>query len=172
MTYTISTLGPEGTDSQRAAHHYALSSGISDYDILLCESFEDALDRVRDGSDFGIVPAAYPGLFALHCKYRDLPIIGSFVLYTKSMVLARANQNGPIRTVALHPATKHLLSDQYEPVFINSKPLCLRKVVDGDVDAGIGSKDVAEELGLKIVEEFGEIPMTWEVFSRGEKNGL
>lgn len=166
--YRISTLGPKGTDSERAALHYALTQKILDPVIQLYSSFESALDTVRfRNSDFAIVPAAYNGLFSLHLLYRDVPIIDTFILPTKPMVLAKIpGQIGEIRRVAIHPATKPLLPESCEPVYVESKPLCLQMVADGKIQAGIGSEDVAESMGLEIVKNFGPIPMTWEVFGR------
>ena len=135
--------------------------------IDLCDSFETAFDHVRTGKvDFGIVPAAYNNLFRLHCQYRDLAIADAFPLATKEMVLAKRADAPAIRTVALHPTTKSLAPAGAQLIEIPSKPLCVEAVLTGTADAAIGSRDVAEAAGLEIVESFGEIPMSWEVFAR------
>ncbi len=164
--YIISTLGPEGTDSERAALHYALTGKIPNPVIQLYSSFEAALDSVRSRvSDFAIVPAAYNNLFSLHLAYRDIPIIDTFILPTKSMVLAkRPNYTGEIRRIAIHPSTRPLLPETCEPVYVESKPLCLKMVADGKIEAAIGSEDVAENMDLEVIRDFGPVPMTWEVF--------
>lgn len=114
---------------------------------------------------FGIVPAAYNHLFRLHCEYRDLAIREAFPLATKAMVLAR-RPGAVVRSVALHPTTESLVPDGLERVYIPSKPRCIAAVIAGEADAAIGSEDVAAAHGLEVVERFGEIPMTWEVFVR------
>ncbi len=137
------------------------------FNILLKDSFEDALQSVREGeSRLGVVPAAYNNLFRLHCDYRDLDIYKAFPLATKEIVLARVPGKGTIRKVACHPSTETLLPEGVERLSISSKPLCVKAVVNGEADACIGSIDVVEENCLEIVNSFGKIPMTWEVFRK------
>lgn len=141
--------------------------------IDLHGSFEDALIAVREGrAEFGVVAAAYNHLFRLHCQFRDLDMSYTFPLATKEIVLAKKSTTDDIRTVALHPTTECLLQyTSHVPKDVKTdpipnKPLCIQEAADGKVDAAIGSKDVAEQHGLVIVESFGEIPMSWEVFGR------
>lgn len=162
----IATLGPGGTDSERAARYFG--SGLkASYGISLEPSFEAALQNVRTGeASFGIVPAAYNNLFRLHSDFRDLVIAEAFPLPTKEMVLARRPGSTDIKRVALHRSTDALCPANTEKLYIPSKPLCIEAVVRGDADAAIGSRDVVENYGLEIIESFGEIPMSWEVFAR------
>jgi len=185
--YRISTLGPEGTDSERAAkyfgsrlwrpghyehgpewHRRAFPEMYEDpVRIDLRDTFEEALEEVRQQrSHFAIVPAAYNNLFRLHCEYRDLDIWQTFPLATKEMVLAKRSETNGIKTVALHPSTDYLAPEGMKKLYIPSKPLCVEAVVNREADAVIGSIDVIEQHELEIMESFGEIPMTWEVFRR------
>ncbi|MBI2005550.1 MAG: hypothetical protein HYS80_02185 [Candidatus Aenigmarchaeota archaeon] len=164
----ISTLGPNGTDSERAAKYFAQIRRLPPYDLKLSSSFEKALQDVREGgAHFGIVPAAYNDLLGLHYRFRDLLIDELFLLPTKEMVLARRSGTEVIRCVALHPSTDSFAPEGVEKLYIPSKPLCIEAVIRGDADACIGSRDVADKYGLEVVESYGEIPMSWEVFRRG-----
>ncbi|MBI2971075.1 MAG: hypothetical protein HYY37_01500 [Candidatus Aenigmarchaeota archaeon] len=182
--YRIATLGPGGSDSERAAmyfgdrlwrhegspvrHREAFHGPYSGpVKIVLRDSFEESLQEVREGgADFGVVPAAYNNLFRLHCQYRDLDIWQAFPLPTKEMVLAQRPGTKAVRKVALHPTTEPLAPPGTELLYIPSKPRCVEAVIHGEADAAIGSRDVAEQHGLEVVENFGSIPMTWEVFRR------
>ena len=166
----IATLGPSGTDSERAAIYYGNKLG-KPYQLDLRRSFDNALQMVRSQeASFGIVPAAYKAvdddLFRLHVRNRDLVIVEAFPLATKEMCLGKKPGTEEIRRVALHPTTDSLCPPGVEKLYIHSKPLCVEAVVKGEADAAIGSVDVMRQYGLEIAEGFGEIPMTWEVFRK------
>ena len=173
FTYKIiSTLGPAGTDSERAAHHYTnrlRTNPWTKHEVVLFSSFEEVLRSVSiEKAHCGIVPAAYNELFQLHVQALNdgLYIRDVFILPTKEMVLAKGKYcNGKIKSIALHPSTESLVPFGIEKVYVRSKPLGIEKVVNGEVDAAIASRDVAEKHNLEIVESYGEIPMTWEVFA-------
>ena len=168
----IATLGPAGTDSERAAHHYAERTKIyslTKHEVVLFPSFEEVLKNVStEKAYFGIVPAAYNELFRLHVQaLKDgLYISDVFILPTKELVMAKGKWcNGNIKSIAIHHSTESLAPSGIEKVYVQSKPLGIEKVVNREVDAAIASRDVAEKHNLEIVETFGEIPMTWEVFA-------
>lgn len=135
--------------------------------ISLQSSFAEALQHVREKkADFGIVPAAFPDLLRFHYENRDLGILLAFSYPTKELVYAKKPGIKQPTRIALHPSTDKFSPEGLEKIYIHSKPLCVEAVVRGETDAAIGSRDVVENYGLEIIESFGEIPMSWEVFAR------
>ena len=173
---TISTLGPEGTDSMRAGRYLLTVKSHGRGLVIGRESFRAALDDVVDSrANAAIMPLAYKpvqgelGFFDLLAKYDgSIHVAESFNLRTKPMVFATRPRRdlASVRTVASHPSTAGLVPQGYSIVEINSKPSCVEAVLNGQAYACIGSLDVAVERGLEIVREYKGNPMTWLVFKR------
>ncbi|MEV6318888.1 bacilysin biosynthesis protein BacA [Streptomyces sp. NPDC051776] len=147
----------------------------------LHSSIESALEAVPDDGRHALTACAvYPDLHTLvFGNLHRLHMIDSFVMPTHNMVLASGGTAAPA-TVASHPAPKGLVSRGPAParaeiheVLSNSQAAidCAEGVVEGCITTIVA----AERHGLRILRDFGPVPMVFTVHqvlatdARGER---
>jgi len=131
--------------------------------VLLHETLEQAFDALlkrRDG--YLLSCAAYPDLHTLiFTRLRDMELCDSFIMPTHSMVFASRIDALDIKKVATHPAPQSLISPGYEKIFANSNADAAVLCHAGSADACITTCLAAEHHQLKIVKDFGPVPMAF-----------
>lgn len=165
----IATLGPRGTCSENTAREFA-SGRFLKSEVVLKNNFEECINSVIRGySDIAIVPSAFKELNEL--IFRNLGkirILGSFVFNTPALVLAKGDKR-KIKRVATHPAPEVLLERigfRGKRIRSASNSASALMVVGGKADACVTTEIAACDNRLKIIKNFGEIPMSWNVFVR------
>lgn len=169
----VSTLGPEGTDSEHQARKYFS-------EVRLFPTFAAAAEHAEKTEGYALIPAGY-------LDYRDGELADTWVDMhfrllgrmrvmavwespTKTMCLAinrdRVPDRESIRTIALHPATAVFARKSHaaaEITYVSSKPLAVEAAANGLVDACIGSVDVVAKAALEPVDFFHPT-MVWTLY--------
>ena len=176
---TVVTLGPAGTDAEAEA----LRLGA---DVELVESFPTAMRTARDHHELALVAAGYLDPWSeegswvdLHFRYRlQMELLSVWQAPTKPIcVAARPGQDDgtmdDFRSVAIHPSTRSLLPDRLrnlEVVEVRAKPHAVDLVCRHQVDVCLGSLDVANAAGLRVLEVF-EPTMVWCLYGPRQVSG-
>jgi hypothetical protein len=89
-TGVLGTLGPEGTNSEKAAREYMHREGLENYDLRLYDTFEEVADGVVAGRlDRGLICTAYLKFSAVYFERAPKLLISeSFVAALHPMVIA------------------------------------------------------------------------------------
>ncbi|MFI8326561.1 bacilysin biosynthesis protein BacA [Streptomyces sp. NPDC085529] len=159
----LHTLGPHGTNLEAASHEWLRRNGVQGT-VELHASIESALEAVPDDGQHALVACAvYPALHTLvFGNLHRLQMIDSFVMPTHNMVLATGGTARPA-TVASHPAPKGLIpaGAEFREVLSNSQAAI--DCAEGRVEGCITTIVAAENHGLRVVRDFGAVPMVFTV---------
>lgn len=160
----IHTLGLEGTNCEKAGYLWLESKKVYG-DVKLYSTLEDALIEVRKNThDLLLGCAVYPDLHKIVFENLDfLEIQDSFVMPTWNMVLAknhRSSSNMEKIIIACHPAPSHLAYTYSQNVrFVSSNVQAALECVSGKASACITTLKAAQDNNLKVIQDFGEVPM-------------
>ncbi|WMN61730.1 hypothetical protein NI389_18135 (plasmid) [Pseudoalteromonas xiamenensis] len=161
---TIHTLGPTGTNCEKAASKWFADNNIEG-DIVLHQTLEIAVKTIENSdTDLLLGCAVYPDLHNI--VFENLPrlkLIDSFIMPTIEMVLASRGQE-TLATFATHPAPRSLVS-HLAPVFVNSNAAAALACAAGEADACITTAVAAEANNLTVLENFGPVPMCFTIHS-------
>jgi len=160
---TIHTLGPDKTNCQAAANHYLNSNEING-NIKLYDTLEEATKELVAGENNYLLSCiAYPDLHRLVFKnLSTMRLVDSFIFNTIPMVLASQNKKQKLKkSIITHPAPIDLIDiNEYEIIeFANSNSDAAVKCSKGDFHYCITTLTAAEKFNLKIIKNFGQIPM-------------
>lgn len=168
----VGTLGPAGTDHERAANAYGALRNLT-VDLHLLDTLEEGVDYLL-GTPGSLLVAnsAHPNVDLLSTRsWRMIGIIDIFGLATMPLALVRRSRpSGSGRRIAIMPSTRGYVSlslfDEVE--YVTAKPVALRLLLEGAVDAAIVSYGAyqahADELTL--LEQIGPVECCWMVFGR------
>lgn len=168
----LHTLGPSGTNCERAAFEY-LRRANRDGRVHLHPTLEDAVDemmKVDDGERLLVGCVVYPRLHEIVFRnLGTLTMTDCFVIDTHEMVFASKKQRlDDIRSVCTHPAPEHLVGlvpglAPREVVRCDSNAhagqLCAADVHDGCITTSVAARDN----GLHVHKNFGPVPMGFSV---------
>jgi len=168
LSRTIHTLGPAGTNCEKAGYLWLKNNNFNG-DVILYSTLEEALVEVKKNKqDLLLGCAVYPDLH--HIVFKNLiemEIKDSFVMPTWNMVLAVKDKKNPLTkesTISSHPAPAHLASLYSENVMlVNSNVQAALECVNGNTGGCITTLKAVEENGLHIIEDFGEVPMCFTI---------
>jgi len=174
---TFITLGPEGTDHERATLAYIDFLGLKGYAEL--ELIEDLVDegiqRVHDEpNSFLVQCSAHPNVHLATERYPKKVFVGdTFIFPTRDLSLLVRNGVDDPETIALVPAT-HGYTDlsKWEKVVSElSKPVISRKLAEGVYDAGITFTELTDEHSgvFRIAENYGKVDTTWIVYGKRKR---
>ena len=159
----IHTLGPTGTNCEKAAKEWYKRQGRAGT-VKLYQTLEQALEEMpRTPANALLGCIVYPELHTLvFSNLNTLTLSDCFIMPTFNMVLAARHQ-GPICSVATHPAPQLLASDEYEKTIVTSNSEAAIQCSAGAVDACITTLPSATHYNLHIKEDFGEVPMGFSI---------
>lgn len=170
----IATLGPHGTCSEQAAHHFAEKfNGV----VVLRDTFEDAVDMTLNGdSSFAIVPAAYPGIADIFFdNIARLSVHQLFLHPTPDFVFAchkNFSYPGGAIKIITHPAplilcrqVAEIFNVEVSTALALSNATAAMKIASGEFSHGITNSASADRYGLKILVNFGSVHMAWLAFA-------
>jgi prephenate dehydratase len=159
----IRTLGPHGTNCERAAHFW-FRNRMVDGEVVLHPTLEDGVKHLKRQDRCALLACAvYPDLHTLVFSNLEwLALADSFIIPTHNMLLASRGRDNPT-TVATHPAPKGLVPQGAEIILVTSNAQAARDCADGRVDACITTQPAAEQHGLHILKDFGPVPMDFTI---------
>ncbi|WP_437025404.1 bacilysin biosynthesis protein BacA [Streptomyces sp. enrichment culture] len=130
----------------------------------LHSSIETALDAVPDDGEHALVACAvYPALHTLvFGNLHRLHMVDSFIMPTHNMVLATRGTDVP-GTVASHPAPRGLVPAGTEIREVLSNSRAAIECAEGRVEGCITTVVAARNHGLRVVRDFGAVPMVFTV---------
>jgi hypothetical protein len=159
----IHTLGPNGTNCERAAISWITRKCPHASVVLHC-SLETAAEAVKSANDsvlLGVV--AYPRMHSLIYSHLEcLQLIDVFIAKTDYMVMASATGAIP-KLCATHPAPEKLLPAVIGRRFVTNNVDAAKECADGLADGCLTTLCAAEKHGLKVVRNFGQIPMAFTI---------
>lgn len=170
----IHTLGPAGTNCEKAAIEY-----LGRFDgagcIHLHRTLEDAVDEMMRKADESVLLGCvvYPKLHEI--VFRNLGrlrITDCFVVDTYEMVFASTKPRlADIRTVGTHPAPENLVVlmeglRDVEVVHCDSNAAAARLCAAGRYDACVTTLAAAREHGIGVHRSFGPVPMGFSIHAK------
>ncbi|TKC86268.1 hypothetical protein FAZ69_20655 [Trinickia terrae] len=175
----IHTLGPAGTNCEKAARLYLDRRGM-DGQVLLYETLEKAADEMRSTQtpdDLLLGCIVYPYLHELVFRnHHWMKLVDCFVMDTYDMVFAsRFADVSRIANIGSHPAPVDLLagvtglSPALKPTLVTSNAEAARLCAAGQFDGCISTRIAAERAGLKVLENFGPVPMGFSIHAKGAR---
>jgi hypothetical protein len=171
----IGTLGPAGTNSEKAAREYLKRTGI-DGELLLFETFEEVVDRLLEGAlDKVVVCTAYLKFSALYFERVPQVRMGEvFVADLHPMVVAtrpgfsRAGRSSFAVQPAILPLVRHHLDEgSVRPAASNAS--AAHDVAHGKADACLTTEVAAQSCGLEIVRRMPPLQIPFVVFERDQR---
>ncbi|MFE2554931.1 bacilysin biosynthesis protein BacA [Streptomyces sp. NPDC059352] len=158
----IHTLGPSGTNLEKAAHHWFAERDLAGT-VVLHSEVEDGLDVMAfDGTEAILACAVYPRLHDLvFGNLHRLEMVDSFILDTHDMVLAGRPGQTDVATIVSHPAPSCLVADRGTVSFASSNSRAAALCAAGEFDACVTTDRAADSEGLRVVENFGPVPMVF-----------
>jgi prephenate dehydratase len=155
----VYTLGPRGTNCEKAAKTWLKSKKIKG-EIRLTATLEEAVQYVKNDKEAALLSCiVYPDLHKLvFDNINSIEFFDCFVIDTYPMVLATRGQEYP-RTISTHPAPENLIQPFNEIMYSTSNAQAALDCAAGKTEGCITTKECAEKLNLKIVKNFGELPM-------------
>ncbi|MGJ3349356.1 hypothetical protein [Morganella morganii] len=168
---TIHTLGPNGTNCEKAAHHWLSENNIKG-NVKLYPTLESATECVRQDKDGVLLGCiVYPDLHNI--VFRNLTWLelkACFVLDTHNMLFAsRHTDYNDIRHVGSHPAPQHLfaelplLNKEVRKTLFTSNSESGVQCAHGAVDGCITTLTTAQKYHLHILHDFGPVPMGFSI---------
>lgn len=156
----IHTLGPSGTNLEKAAHHWLAERGVAGKVVLHAE-VEDGLDAMAfDSTEAILACAVYPRLHDLVFRnLHRLEMADSFILDTHDMVLAGRPDHTAVSTIVSHPAPSSLVAERGEVTLTSSNSRAAALCAAGRYDACVTTGPAAAAEGLRLIENFGPVPM-------------
>lgn len=173
----LGTLGPEGTSSEYVSKKFiknSLNSNGLDCQVKLYETFEEARERLIDGSiNYVICPHAYkkindfymnPRICLLEIFQCDTPMYG--VAVRKDYLFQ--NRELEEQIIVSHSAPLELVTNYLGKRanfhIVNSTSKAAELVSKGDYNLAITNEEALKKYNLKFVYEFKKIPMSWSLF--------
>lgn len=171
-TVNIATLGPTGTCSEHAARYFLKKENLEG-EVRLYSTFEESIEVLKNKeADITIIPSAYVNFANIVFKNLDkIKIEKSYVYYTPKLMIAknRKNLNEEVLLVATHPSPSSLIANYYpyaEIKYTRSNSESAILVNNNEVDACITTESCVSLYNLKVIKDFGEVPMSWNIFRR------
>lgn len=166
----ISTLGPEGTDSEYASHHYSSIKKLNSK-VKLFPSYKEAADSLVKGeSDYFLMASAAADFseFVFKLPYRGkIEISDAFVFPTADIVLIKRKGVQKVKTVLCYAGNAGLVAkEKYKIVDCKSKSLAPTECLQGKADAALTSIRLFDKDKFHLVENFGSFKMSWNVFRK------
>ncbi|MGQ0576628.1 MAG: hypothetical protein ACT4RN_20870 [Pseudonocardia sp.] len=160
---SLHTLGPEGTNCQKAAQEWYARRGEPG-GIVLHPTLEAAVEAMPyDGTSALLGCVVYPDLHTIvFGNLHRLELSEVFVVPTHHMVLAARSAAVPA-LVATHPAPQQLVPAGVAKVFSTSNTQAATECAAGAVEGCITTDVAAARHGLNVLRDFGPVSMGFTV---------
>lgn len=165
----VGTLGPALTNSEKAAEYYIFKEASNEGEVQLYTTPELSIEGLKNGEvDKVILCVVYPKLNDIVFKNLDKIRMSSlFHFNTMPMVIAEGAKGS---RACSHPAPVELfkaagITDK-DITLVDSNSKAAQLVKEKKYDLCVTTLKAAEKFDLKIIKDFGEVPMGWAVFER------
>ena len=162
----LHTLGPTGTNCERAAHEW-LGWGDGEAEVVLHPTLEVGVEAVAEDRDAALLACVvYPALHELVFQNLDwLKLAECFVVDTYNMLLARRPGEAGNGSIASHPAPVALVgADAQDRVrLVSSNSQAAATCAAGETDACVTTAPAARRFGLEVVRDYGPVPMGFTI---------
>ncbi|MCG7498656.1 hypothetical protein MHO82_17450 [Vibrio sp. Of7-15] len=161
----IHTLGPKGTNCEKAAYHYIKEKKL-DAEVILHDSLESAVEVVLKKTSSALLGCVvYPDLHNIvFSNLENMQLGDVFLLDTYEMVLAsREGVESEIKRVASHPAPQNLVPEGLDIQLCSSNAQAAHLCSSLEVDGCITTSEAARNKGLKLVRDFGKVKMGFSI---------
>lgn len=159
----IHTLGPSGTNCERAAIEWFRRRNIIGKVVLYHTLEEAAQEMPTDAAHALLGCVVYPDLHTLvFSNLSVFSIVDCFVVPTFNMVLASREGQAP-RVVASHPAPRGLVPVGSEVRLVTSNVLAAKACESGEVDGCITTMPAAKTHELAVVRDYGPLNMGFTI---------
>lgn len=155
----VHTLGPEGTNCEKAAKAWFKIKKIK-AEIQLHPSLEEAVEYVKKDKNSALLSCVvYPDLHRLVFNNLDcIEFFECFVVNTYPMVLAVKESDNP-RSISTHPAPENLIPPNKVVIHSTSNAQAAFDCLAGKAEGCITTEKCAKKLNFKIIKNFGKLPM-------------
>ena len=171
----IATLGPSGTNSEKATKYYAQNLLKEKISIQFFEDIEKGFsDLLESKCKYLILPSVYPSLSEQIFKnIHTIEMIDSFIHETFPLVIAKKKETNiqDVQSVSLVEATNALIekdgkfSKKMKKIFKQSNPIAAAACKNGESDLVVTNLISAQKQNLQIITNFSSIKMNWIVFA-------
>ncbi|QUS58593.1 prephenate dehydratase [Pseudovibrio brasiliensis] len=159
----VHTLGPTGTNCERAALRWA-ARHCKNAEVFLHATMElaaEAVAKCRKSVLLSVV--AYPHLHSIIYQHiGELKLMDVFIMNTDDMVLASSTGETP-KLCATHPAPEKLIPASIERKFVTSNAQAAAVCAKGEADGCITTLCAANEFSLTILRKHGPVPMGFTI---------
>jgi hypothetical protein len=174
----VATLGPSGTNHELVTKRYLAFHGVSAAEIVLCESFSQAVESLRAGSvDFLVQCAVHPDMpLTLGANFRDIYAVDCFISSSKPLaILTRREVRTPKSIGVLLPANENYtdLSRYEKKVSYPSLPIIFDRLLQGEFDSALVYEEYAfaHPNAVRVDEIIGSPDDVWVVYGRNRVAG-
>jgi hypothetical protein len=163
---TIFTLGPAGTNLGAAATEWFRRRGIAG-NVVLYRTVEEAVNSLPLDESYALLTCAvYPELHnVVFNNLGKLAFVDSFIWPTHPMLLA-SRTGQPPKTVSTHPAPQGLVPPSATKAISTSNSQAAKDCAEGKTDGCITTLEAARAYGLKILKDYGPVPMVYTLHGR------
>ncbi len=163
----LHTLGPTGTNCERAAHEWLRRRGVEAPDVVLHRTLEEAIGHVDDPSEALLGCVVYPALHGIvFNNLHKLVLTDCLIIPTDEMLLASrpGTPLSDVKTAGSHPAPVSLL-DAFgvTTTLCNSNAEAAIRCASGEFDACITTRTAAQAHGLEVLRSFGTVSMGFSI---------
>ena len=169
----FATLGPAGTNHELVTQRYISFHAIKSADIVLVDTFDQAVDGLVSGTvDYIVQCAVHPDTPRIMGEnFRRMHVVDTFISPSKVLaILTRIEVDSPRSIALLAPATESYADLSRWPVRISeiSIPIIARKMLAGAYDSGLVYREYMEAYPgrFRIETVIGTPDDAWIVYGR------
>ncbi|HEY5442323.1 MAG TPA: hypothetical protein VIJ68_02195 [Candidatus Saccharimonadales bacterium] len=168
---TFITLGPKGTDHERATNLYIDFQGLGEVAKLdLINDFMEGVERVRaEPNSFLVQCSAHPKVHSVTERYpQEVVVVDDFIQATRDLSLLVRKDVAEPKSLGLVPATQGYpdLTQWKTIIDVQSKPVVSDRLLAGEFDAGLTFTELATDHPdlLRVAKNYGKVVTTWIVY--------
>jgi hypothetical protein len=168
----IATLGPAGSNHEKATRAYLRFHGLSDAGLSFFETYSEALELLRSGKiDFFTQVCAHPEVaITIEKFHREIFLVDSFIGPTRPMgVVTRKNVESPQSLGYMIATAGYFDQSRWSTVVTEiSNSAVAQGLLAGKYDSGFTTTELVDRYPdrFRIDEYIGEVDVCWLVYGR------
>jgi hypothetical protein len=168
----IATLGPAGSNHEKATRAYLRFHGLTDAELSFFETYSQALEMLRSGKiDFFTQVCAHPEVaITIEKFHREIFLVDSFIGPTRPMgVVTRKNVEAPQSLGYMIATAGYFDQSRWSTVVTEiSNSAVAQGLLAGKYDSGFTTTELVDRYPdrFRIDEYIGEVDVCWLVYGR------
>lgn len=168
----FATLGPAGSNHEKATRTYLRFHGLTDAELSYFETYSQALDMLRGGDvDFFTQVCAHPEVaITIEKFHRDVFVVDSFIAPTRPMGVVTRRDVGEPKSLGYMIATAGYFDRSRWSTIVTeiSNGAVAEGLLAGKYDSGFTTTELVERHPdrFRIDEYVGEVDVCWLVYGR------